>query len=36
MTEFTAEQLFEHVYEALPPRLDRQRRALAEGDGEQG
>jgi pyruvate dehydrogenase E1 component alpha subunit len=35
-SEFTAEQLFEHVYEGLSPRLDRQRRALAEEDGERG
>jgi pyruvate dehydrogenase E1 component alpha subunit len=35
-SEFAAEQLFEHVYETLPPRLERQRRALTEEDGEPG
>jgi pyruvate dehydrogenase E1 component alpha subunit len=30
--EVTAEQLFDHVYATLPPRLERQRRALGESD----
>jgi len=29
-SEFAVEQLFEHVYATAPPRLERQRRALAE------
>jgi pyruvate dehydrogenase E1 component alpha subunit len=31
-SEVTAEQLFDHVYATLPPRLERQRRALGESD----
>jgi pyruvate dehydrogenase E1 component alpha subunit len=33
---FAADQLFEHAYQTLPPRLERQRRALTQGAEEAG